>query len=101
MDSFKPNSENAQTSLSVAPNDTCTGFVVPEVGFVTVAEHWAFLGEYARISAAEAMSIFCDDADHRNHLTEAANSGGRDITRMISRDRVSLMLSLEGKMVAM
>lgn len=45
MDSFNPNSENAQISLSLAPNDTNTGFVVPEVGFVIVAENWESVAE--------------------------------------------------------
>ena len=42
-----------------------------------------------------------DDADHRNQEIEAANSGGRAITRTISRERVSRMLNVEGKIVAM
>jgi len=100
-ESFRPNSENAQTSLSVAPNDTKTGFVVPEVGFVMVAENWESVIEKTLISAADAISIRLDDADHRNQFIEAASSGGREITRVISSDHVSLMLSLEGKMVAM
>jgi hypothetical protein len=42
-----------------------------------------------------------EDSDQRNQCTDAATSGGRDITRIISNDRVSRMLSLDGRIVAM
>jgi hypothetical protein len=47
------------------------------------------------------MSIRFEDSDHKNQEIEAANSGGRGITRVISRDRVARMLSLQGRIVAM
>jgi len=100
-ESFSPNSENTHTSSSVAPNDTNTAFVVPEVGFVIVAENWLVVGEKTRISYADARSILLEEADHKNQFTDAASSGGSDTTRVVSRERVSRILSLEGKMVAM
>lgn len=51
--------------------------------------------------SVEATRRRFEDSDHRNQCTDAATSGGRDITRAISRDRVSRMLILEGRMVAM
>lgn len=49
----------------------------------------------------EPTSIRFEDSDHKNHEIEATSSEGRDITRVISRDRVVRMLSLEGRTVAM
>lgn len=51
--------------------------------------------------SADAKSIFSEFVDHENHSIEVASSGGRDITRVISRERVARMLSLEGRTVAM
>ena len=48
----------------------------------------------------EATRMRFDVSDHKNQCTEAATSGGRDITRATSNERVSRMLRLEGKMVA-
>lgn len=101
MESFSPNSENTHTSSSVAPNTTNTAFVEPEVGFDMTAENWLSRMEYTRISYADANNILLEDADHRNQLIDAASSDGSDMTRAISRERVSRMLSLEGKTVAM
>ena len=50
--------------------------------------------------SADATSSRFEDFDHRNHDIEEASSGGRFITCVISRDRVSRMLSFEGKRVA-
>jgi hypothetical protein len=66
-----------------------------------VAENWGFVTEKTRISAAEATRIAVDDADQRNQFTDAASSGGRDMTRIISRERVARTLSLAGRIVAM
>jgi hypothetical protein len=43
----------------------------------------------------------CEFADHRNHNIDVANSGGSKMTRVVSRDRVVLILSFEGRIVAM
>ncbi len=51
--------------------------------------------------STEATSTRLDDSDHKNHDMEAARSGGRDITRRISSERVSRMLNCEGRIVAM
>jgi hypothetical protein len=50
--------------------------------------------------SVEASRMRLDDSDHRNQCTDAATSGGREITRVTSKDRVSRMLSLEGRIVA-
>ena len=50
--------------------------------------------------SVEASRIRLDVSDHRNQCTDAATSGGREITRVISKDRVSRILSLEGRIVA-
>jgi hypothetical protein len=42
---FNPNSKNAQTSSSVAPNETNDTLAVPELGFVILAENCAFAME--------------------------------------------------------
>jgi hypothetical protein len=68
---------------------------------VMFAENWEFVVEKTRILSEDPTSIRFEDSDHKNHETEAASSGGRDITRVISRDRVVRMLSLEGRTVAM
>lgn len=65
-----------------------------------VAEKRVLVIEKTRISYADAIRSLVDDADHRNQFTDAASSAGRDITRVVSRERVSRMLSLEGKTVA-
>jgi len=101
IDNFNPKSENTRTSSSFVPNATNVTLVVPEVGFVMFAENWGLLVEKTRILSEDPTSIRLDDSDHKNHETEAASSGGRDITREISRDRVARMLSLEGRTVAM
>lgn len=75
--------------------------MVPDVGFVITAENWVLLIESTRISCVEATRIRSDEGDHRNQFIEAESSEGREMTREMSRERVSLMLSLEGKMVAM
>jgi hypothetical protein len=51
--------------------------------------------------SCDPTSTRFDDADHRNQEIEATSSEGRDITRMISRERVSRMLRVEGKIIAM
>jgi hypothetical protein len=63
-----------------------------KLGFVVVT---------IRISCDEPRSMRFDDSDHRNQEIEDASSGGRDMTRVISRDRVARMLSLDRRMVAM
>lgn len=75
--------------------------VVPEVGWDILAAKLGFVVEKTRILSDDPRSIRFDDSDHRNQEIDAASSGGRDITRMISRDRVARMLSFEGRMVAM
>lgn len=50
--------------------------------------------------SVEATRIRFEDSDHKNHEIDVASSGGRDITRIISRERVARMLSLEGRIVA-
>ena len=75
--------------------------MVPDVGFVIVAEKLGFVVEYTRILSDEPTSTRLEDSDHKNQEIEAASSDGRDITRVISRDRVARMLSLEGRTVAM
>ena len=50
--------------------------------------------------SAEARSSRFDDGDQRNQAIEEDNSGGRETTRLISRERVSRMLSLDGRIVA-
>jgi hypothetical protein len=51
--------------------------------------------------SCDPTSTRFDDADHKNQEIEATSSEGRDITRMISRERVSRMLRVEGKIIAM
>jgi hypothetical protein len=51
--------------------------------------------------SVEATSSRFEDVDHTNHEIEEDSSGGSDITRIISRDRVSRTLSLEGRIDAM
>jgi hypothetical protein len=65
-----------------------------------LAEKLGFCVENTRILSKEPTSIRFEDSDHKNQEVEDASSGGRDITRVISRDRVARMLSLEGRMVA-
>jgi hypothetical protein len=50
--------------------------------------------------SVEARRMRFEDSDHRNQWTAAATSGGRDITRFTSSERVSRMLSLAGRRVA-
>jgi hypothetical protein len=57
-------------------------------------------GEKTRISCAAASSSLLEEFDHKNQFIDAASSEGSDITRVVSSDRVSRMLSLEGKIVA-
>src|SRR5882724_5339951 len=66
-----------------------------------LADKLGFDVEKTRILSAEPTTIRFDDSDHKNQEMEDASSGGRDITRVISRDRVVRMLSLEGRTVAM
>ncbi len=66
-----------------------------------LAEKEGFVVEKTRILSEEPTRIRVDDSDQKNQEIEAASSGGRDITRVISRDRVARMLSLEGRTVAM
>jgi hypothetical protein len=101
IDSFKPKSENTRISSSFAPNDTKVTLVVPEVGCAMLAEKLGFVVEKTRILSEDPTSIRFDDSDHKNQEIEAASSDGRDITRVISRERVVRMLSLEGRIVAM
>jgi hypothetical protein len=101
IDNFSPKSENTSISSSFDPNATNVTLVVPEVGLVMLAENWGFMVEKTRILSEDPTSIRLEDSDHKNQETEAASSGGRDITRIISRDRVARMLSLEGRTVAM
>lgn len=100
IESFNPNSENTQTSSSVAPKQTKATCVVPEVGCVILAVKSEFL-EYTRTLSVDPISMRSDDLDHKNQWIDTASSGGRDITRDISKLRVSLMVSFEGMMVAM
>lgn len=65
-----------------------------------LAEKLGFCVENTRILSEEPTSIRFEDSDHKNQEIEDASSGGRDITRVISRDRVARILSLEGKTVA-
>ena len=51
--------------------------------------------------SADATSIRFEDSDQRNHETDAVSSVGREMTRIISRERVVRILSLEGRIVAM
>ena len=74
--------------------------VVPDVGLVIVAESWVLTVEQIRISFADAARILSEDSDQRNQFTNAANSGGSDITRTVSRERVVRILSFDGKRVA-
>ncbi len=101
MDNFSPKSEKTRISSSFVPNATKVIRVLPEVGFETFAENCGFVVEKTRILSDELISIRLEDSDHKNQETEAASSGGSDITRVISRDRVARMLSLEGRRVAM
>ena len=64
------------------------------------AENCKLVGEYTRMISEDATRSRFDDLDHRNHDIEEASSGGRDMTRVTSRDRVSRMLILAGKSVA-
>lgn len=101
IDSFNPNSENTQTSSSVAPKHTKAIFVVPEVGCVILAANWGSAAEKTRMLSVEAIKTRFDDSDHRNQCTDAATSGGSDMTREISKVRVFRILSLDGRIVAM
>jgi hypothetical protein len=65
-----------------------------------LTEKLGFCVENTRILSKAPTSIRFEDSDHKNQEIEDASSGGRDITRVISRDRVARMLSLEGRMVA-
>ena len=60
---------------------------------------WAV--EYSRISFADARRSLFEDADQRNHSTDAANSGGSEITFATSKERVGRILRLAGKRCAM
>ena len=51
--------------------------------------------------SVDATRSRVEEADHKNQDIELESSGGRVITRRISRERVSRMLSLEESMVAM
>lgn len=99
MESFSPKSKKTSMSSSLFPNAIDVILVSPDVGFVMLAENWGFEVEYIRRFSAEPTSIRHDDGDQRNQ--EATSSGGRVTTRVISRERVSRMLSFEGKRVAM
>lgn len=49
----------------------------------------------------EARRSLFEDGDQRNDVTDAENSGGSGITRIISRERVALIVRLAGKIWAM
>ena len=100
-DSFSPNSENTYISSSVEPNATNATFVVPDVGCVMLAENCESVGEKTRMLSVEASKMRFEDSDHTNQCMDATTSGGSDITRVTSNDRVSRMLSLDGRTVAM
>jgi hypothetical protein len=51
--------------------------------------------------SVDATRIRVEEADHKNQDMELESSGGRVITRRVSRVRVSRMLRLEESMVAM
>src|SRR5450756_1055895 len=65
------------------------------------AEKLGLTVEKTRMLSEEPTSIRFEDSDHKNQEIEDTSSGGREITRVISRDRVARMLSLEGRTVAM
>ena len=65
------------------------------------ATNWASVAEKTRMLSMEAKRMRFEDSDHRNQCTDAATSGGRETTRVISKDRVSRILSLDGRIVAM
>lgn len=87
---FKPKSEKIQTSSSFPPNEIKVVFVVPEVGLVILAEKRSSLGENMRMTSADATSRRLEEHDHINEVIEAVSSGGSDMERIISRERVSL-----------
>jgi hypothetical protein len=100
-DSFKPKSEKIHISSSLAPKVMYVTLVVPEVGCVIFAKNWGLLIEKTRILSVDATRTLLEEADHKNQDIELASSGGRFITRRISRERVSRMLSFEESTVAM
>jgi hypothetical protein len=51
------------------------------------------------MTSAIQMRILLDDADHMNHWI-AVDDSGRAMTRIISRERVALMVSFDGRSVA-
>lgn len=53
------------------------------------------------MTSAEAISMRLEEGDHRNDVTDAAvSSDGSDMARVISRERVSRILSFDGRIVA-
>ena len=50
--------------------------------------------------SVDATRIRFDDFDHENHDTAAASSGGREIRRIISRERVARIVSFEERIAA-
>jgi glutamine cyclotransferase len=46
-------------------------------------------------------SMFSDDGDQMNQIIDAEKVSGSAVARLISRERVVRIMSLEGRMVAM
>lgn len=51
--------------------------------------------------SAEATRTRVDDGDHKNHVTDAASSGGSAMTRVVWRELVERIVSPDGRTVAM
>jgi hypothetical protein len=98
--SFKPNSVKTHTSSSEPPKQIKVVFVVPEVGLVIVAEKRWSTGEKMRIVSADATNTRFEDDDHKNDIVEVVSSGASVMARATSRERVSLMINFDGRIVA-
>lgn len=89
------------TSSHVAPNAMHVTLAGTDVGFVIVATNCDLTGEKIRIVSAEASSIRLESDDQINRCVAVVKSADNVITRSISSERVSRILSFDGSMVAM
>jgi hypothetical protein len=100
-ETLSPNSENTRISSSFAPNATYVILVVPDVGCAMLAEKEGLSGEKTRMCSWELRRRRWEEGDQRKLVIWAVSSGGRGMTRVVSRERVVRRVSLEGRRVAM
>jgi hypothetical protein len=75
---------------------------VSEVGQVIVALYWVTAEKTRMLSdEEEEMRMRWEDGDQRKLVMEVERAAGRGMTRVVWRERVVRIVSLEGRIVAM